>query len=66
MIKVRHGFMVVGKAIGGKTTLYKVLTVALSEISVLEEVEELPVNLNRKITQKFEQCISLSLFTFIF
>ena len=36
--------MVVGKAIGGKTTSYKVLTAVLSEISVLDEVEELPVS----------------------
>ena len=35
--------MVVGKAIGGKTTSYKVLTAVLSEVSVLDEVEELPV-----------------------
>lgn len=45
MLLVRHGFMIVGNALGGKTCAYKILAAALGEISVLEEIEENAVSI---------------------
>uniref|UniRef100_H2YSE4 AAA+ ATPase domain-containing protein n=1 Tax=Ciona savignyi TaxID=51511 RepID=H2YSE4_CIOSA len=44
MMKVRHGFMVVGRALSGKTSAYRVLIAALGEVSVLDEVHVKIIN----------------------
>ena len=43
MMLVRHGFMIVGDPIGGKTSAWKVLAAALSELGRDENSEEVAV-----------------------
>ncbi|CAI8006104.1 Dynein heavy chain 3, axonemal, partial [Geodia barretti] len=45
MMLVRHGFMIVGDAMGGKTSAYKVLAAALADLNVSGLLEEFKVDL---------------------
>lgn len=53
MMLVRHGFMIVGDPIGGKTSAWKVLAAALSELGKDENSEEVAVCQCKFLTTSF-------------
>lgn len=54
MLLVRHGFMIVGKAIGGKTTAYNILSKALGDADVKKEMNENPVRSCRDMPREIQ------------
>lgn len=52
MMLVRHGFMIVGDTLGGKTSAYRVLAASLSDLSKEREYGQDPVSYLQKIMDK--------------